>query len=218
MERREQQAREVGAVTYTQDEAMRDYDWRRDALTAAAFCTSQPLADALQRLSAHIERLTALTDTLAGEHPNAIEPLSSDDCEDCEHYLTPWKCNGGTEESPCPALSSDDTNVPASDTMRVGDDSLASLIAAHRAKAEAAVLGRQRRGLICSGSKAEVAHIAANDPATVLALLDVVEAAERRRVAEARQLDYTELCPPDDWIEADAAIHAALDRLKEVLR
>ena len=26
-------------------------------------------------------------------------------CEDCGYYLTPWKCNGGTEEYPCPALS-----------------------------------------------------------------------------------------------------------------
>lgn len=28
--------------------------------------------------------------------------MTPDECEACPHYLTPWSCNGGTDEYPCP--------------------------------------------------------------------------------------------------------------------
>jgi hypothetical protein len=56
---------------------------------------------------------------------------------------------------------------------------------------------------------ADAAHIAANDPATVLVLLDVVEAA---RSAAGADINY-----PMGAVYHDG-LKAALDRLKEVLR
>ena len=100
-----------------------------------------------------------------------------------------------------------------------------SRLASHRAKAEAATPGpwyqmRGDEGVVCAGlykaatevceaSLRDAAHIAANDPATVLALLDVVEAA---RLAAGADINY-----PMGAVYHDR-LKAALDRLKEVLR
>jgi hypothetical protein len=100
-----------------------------------------------------------------------------------------------------------------------------SRLASHRAKAEAATPGpwyqmRGDEGVVCAGlykaatevceaSLRDAAHIAANDPATVLALLDVVEAA---RSAAGADINY-----PMGAVYHDR-LKAALDRLKEVLR
>jgi hypothetical protein len=62
---------------------------------------------------------------------------------------------------------------------------------------------------VCEASLRDAAHIAANDPATVLALLDVVEAA---RSAAGADINY-----PMGAVYHDR-LKAALDRLKEVLR
>jgi hypothetical protein len=66
---------------------------------------------------------------------------------------------------------------------------------------------------VCEARVRDAAHIAANDPATALALLDVVEAAEEY----FETFERLGVAP----LETGAAYHrlrAALDRLKEVLR
>ena len=94
---------------------------------------------------------------------------------------------------------------------------LTTLLASHRAKAEAAPKDWDfsMRGVVDgeysfvdTDSASSVAHIDANDPATVLALLDVVEAA-----SEIDTWDWD----ADQHIDG-GTLNAALDRLKEVLR
>jgi hypothetical protein len=60
---------------------------------------------------------------------------------------------------------------------------------------------------VCEARVRDAAHIAANDPATVLALLDVVEAAEEMS-------DYYKHMSDSH----SHKLRTALDRLKEVLR
>ena len=71
-----------------------------------------------------------------------------------------------------------------------------------------------RSSNLFGGEKREVAaHIAANDPATVLALLDVVEAAEAHITCRPSIRESCEQTACGAY-----GICAALDRLKEVLR
>ena len=48
---------------------------------------------------------------------------------------------------------------------------------------------------------------------TIRALLDVAEAAERRRIEEEREYSMTEPLPSPEWEAAEAALEAALDAL-----
>lgn len=51
------------------------------------------------------------------------------------------------------------------------------------------------------------------DTDTIRTLLDVAEAAERRRIEEEREYSMTEPLPSPEWDAAEAALEAALDVL-----
>lgn len=77
MERREQRAREVGAVTYMCVHASPDgcTAYSREVAYRDLQAEVKRSHDGIRALTGEVERLTALTDTLAGKHPDAAEML-----------------------------------------------------------------------------------------------------------------------------------------------